>query len=274
MPFQKIAAEKMARAVVRQIEGLVLRGVLRPGDRLPPERELASRLDVSRPTLREALADLEARWLIESRPGGGTFVSDVMGSAFTPPLIELFATHDAVLFDYIAFRRDVEALAAERAALAATEADLEVVCSVFDRLEAASEAGDRDRAAALDAEFHLAVVESAHNLMMMHVMRSLSSLLVRGVFYNRDAVYSLEKGRGQLLEQHREIRDAVVGRRPAAARAAVEAHLDFVAEAVRTAERVRSREEISELRRRHEANRAARSRVRRPPPRRGMEAAE
>ena len=56
MPFQKIASEKLAAAVVRQIEQLVLHGILRPGDRLPAERELSERLGVSRPSLREAIA--------------------------------------------------------------------------------------------------------------------------------------------------------------------------------------------------------------------------
>jgi DNA-binding FadR family transcriptional regulator len=104
MPFQKIIAGKISSAVTRQIEELILQGVLRPGDRLPAERELSETMEVSRPTLREALADLEERGLIATRPGGGTFIADVLGSAFAAPLIELFATHDTALFDYIACR--------------------------------------------------------------------------------------------------------------------------------------------------------------------------
>ena len=65
-----------ADAVVQQIEELILNGVLRPGDRLPPERELASEIDISRPVLREALKLLEERGLLTSRQGGGTFVAD------------------------------------------------------------------------------------------------------------------------------------------------------------------------------------------------------
>ena len=87
MPFQKVAAEKISGAVIRQIEELILQGVLRPGDQRPAERELAETMEVSRPTLREALADLEARGLIVTRPGGGTFVAEVLAAAFAPPLI-------------------------------------------------------------------------------------------------------------------------------------------------------------------------------------------
>lgn len=262
MPFQKINAEKISTAIVRQIEGLILQGVLRPGDRLPAERELAERMDVSRPTLREALAELEQSGLTVARPGGGTFVADVLGSAFAPPLIALFASHDRALFDYLSFRRDVEGLAAAQAAENATEADLDVINQVFARFEAATAKRIPEDAARLDAEFHMAIVEAAHNVVMTHMMRSLYELLVKGVFYNRRIVYGLRAGRERLLEQHRAIRDAVVARDSVAARKAVEVHMDFVAEALKEADLRRSREEIASLRQQHEEMRAARPRVR------------
>lgn len=263
MPFRKIVAEKISSAVVRQVEELILQGVLRPGDRLPAERELAERLEVSRPTLREALADLEARGLVVTRPGGGTFVADILAAAFAPPLVELFATHEMALFDYIAFRRDLEGLAAERAASNATDADLEVIASVFRRMEAAARKRDPSEEAAIDAEFHMSIVEAAHNVVMLHMMRSLYDLLVRGVFYNRSAVYALPGQRSRLLEQHRAIHDAVLARDPRAARRAVEEHLDFVADAVSRARHQRTREQIAELRRQHERRRMLSSRSRR-----------
>lgn len=260
MPFHKINADKISYAVVRQVENLILQGVLRPGDRLPSERDLAEKMDVSRPTLREAFGTLEDRGLIVARPGGGTYVGDVLGSAFATPLIELFATHDAALFDYIAFRRDLEGLAAERAALRATDTDLQVIDSVYRRLEAAAEKNDATRTAEVDAEFHMAVVEAAHNIVMLHVMRSLYELLLRGVFYNRNVIYGLPEGRRQLMDQHRKIRDAMLARDPAAARDAVEEHMDFVEASLREADRCRSREEIAALRHRHEQLRSAKPR--------------
>jgi GntR family transcriptional repressor for pyruvate dehydrogenase complex len=262
MPFQKIVAGKISNAVTRQIEELILQGVLRPGDRLPAERELSETMDVSRPTLREALADLEERGLIATRPGGGTCIAEVLGSAFAAPLIELFATHDTALFDYIAFRRDMEGLAAERAAINATDADLAVIDSAFRRMEEAAAKRNPDKEAALDAEFHMTIVEAAHNVVMLHMLRSLYDLLVRGVFYNRNVIYSLRERRTKLLDQHRAIRDGVLARDPQAARAAVEAHLDFIAEALRDANRMRSREQVAALRQRHEELRSQKPRVR------------
>ena len=91
MPFEKIEPEKAANAVIHQIEQLILRGVLHPGERLPSERELATKFEVSRPTLRDALSDMEKRGLIVTRPGAGVFVAQVLGSAFSPPLVALFS---------------------------------------------------------------------------------------------------------------------------------------------------------------------------------------
>ncbi|MEL7026007.1 MAG: GntR family transcriptional regulator, partial [Pseudomonadota bacterium] len=64
MPFEKVQPEKLSGAVVRQIELLILEGVLRPGERLPAERELADRLGVSRPSLREAISELQTKGLL------------------------------------------------------------------------------------------------------------------------------------------------------------------------------------------------------------------
>ena len=127
MPFQKIQSEKLSSSVVRQIEQLILRGILRPGERLPPERQLSDRLGVSRPSLRDAVAELQDKGLLCTRAGAGVFVAEVLGSAFSPALTELFARHDEAVFDYLSFRRDIEALAAERAARLGTESDLAVI---------------------------------------------------------------------------------------------------------------------------------------------------
>ena len=86
MPFQKIITEKLSSSVTLQIEKLILRGILRPGDRLPSERELAERFGVSRPSLREAIANLDKKGLLVSKANAGIFVADVLGNAFSPAL--------------------------------------------------------------------------------------------------------------------------------------------------------------------------------------------
>ena len=255
MPFEKVTPEKLSTAVTRQIEKLILRGILRPGERLPAERELAEKLGVSRPSLREAVADLQAKGLLSTRAGAGVYVADVLGSAFAPALIRLFAEHDEAVFDYIGFRRDLEGLAACRAARLASDTDLRVIQTVMDKMEAAHRKTNPADEARLDAEFHMAIVEASHNVIMLHMMRSMFQLLREGVFYNRQVMFKQRTTRGALLDQHRAINAAIQARDPAAARAAVEAHLNYVERALSDQQKAERNEAIARQRYEHEQSR-------------------
>ncbi|MGO4914155.1 FadR/GntR family transcriptional regulator [Pseudogemmobacter sp. W21_MBD1_M6] len=255
MPFQRIQSEKLSSSVVRQIELLILRGILRPGERLPSERELSEKLGVSRPSLREAVADLQERGLLATRAGAGIYVGDVLGSAFSAALIKLFAAHDEAVFDYIAFRRDLEALAAERAARLASDTDLKVVDTLFRKMEAAHTKRNPADEAKLDAEFHLSIIEASHNVIMLHMMRSMFELLREGVFYNRQVMFKQRTTRDMLLDQHRAINSALQARDAAAARAAVEAHLNYVEASLSDQQKSERNEEIARQRFEHEQSR-------------------
>jgi GntR family transcriptional repressor for pyruvate dehydrogenase complex len=248
MPFTPIIQERVADSVVHQIEQLILRGVLRPGERLPSERSLAEKLGVSRPSVREAIADLETRGLLRAKAGSGVYVADVLGSAFSEPLIQLFSSHDEALFDYIAFRRDLEGLAAERAARMASDTDLKVISAVFHKMEQAHNKRNPAEEAALDAEFHMAIVEASHNVFMLHMMRSMFEMLRAGVFYNRQVMFKVRTTREALLDQHRAIHDAILDRKPEQARRAIEDHLGFVETCMHEDKKAVANESISKLR--------------------------
>jgi len=252
MPFQPVTPEKLSQAVIRQIEKLILRGILRPGERLPPERELAERLNVSRPSLRDAIGALQAAGLLSAKAGAGVYVADVLGSAFAPALVELFARHDEAVFDYLSFRRDLEGLAAERAATYGSDTDLAVVQAVYDKMEAAHGKRNGDEEAQLDAQFHMAIIEASHNVVMLHMMRSMYELLRGGVFYNRQVMFKQRTTRAALLDQHRAINDALQGRDATQARAAVETHLDYVEEALTNQKKADRNESIARQRLQHE----------------------
>jgi GntR family transcriptional repressor for pyruvate dehydrogenase complex len=255
MPFEPVQQEKLSQGVVRQVEGLILRGILRPGDRLPSERELSERMGVSRPSLREALANLQDRGLLVSKAGAGVFVADVLGSAFAPALVTLFATHDEAVFDYISFRRDMEGLAAERAAHLGSDTDLAVIDSIFQKMETAHQKRNPADEAALDADFHLAIIDASHNIIMLHMMRSMYDLLKEGVFYNRSIMFKQRMTRDHLLDQHRAINDALQARDQIKARAAVAAHLDYVESALSDQQKADRNEAFAKKRFEHEAKR-------------------
>lgn len=255
MPFEKVTAEKLAQSVSKQIELLILRGILRPGERLPAERDLAERMGVSRPSLREALEALEEKGLVVSRPGSGVFIAEVLGSAFSTALIELFASHDEAVYDYLDFRRDLEGLAAERAARRGSDTDLAVIATIFGKMEAAHQKRNPTDEAALDAQFHMAIIEASHNVVMLHMMRSMFDLLRQGVFYNRMMMFKNRMTRDMLLDQHRAINTAIQARDAAAARAAVAAHMDYVEQALQEQARSERNEAVARQRIEHEKSR-------------------
>lgn len=255
MPFHKVTPEKLSNSVVRQIEQMVLRGILRPGERLPSERDLADKLGVSRPSLRDAIADLADRGLLVSRAGSGVFVAEVLGSAFSPALTQLFSTHDEAVIDYISFRRDMEGLAAERAATLGSETDLKLIDTIYGKMEQAHQKRDPSDEAQLDAEFHMAIIEASHNVIMLHMLRSMFELLRQGVFYNRQVMFRNRMTRDQLLDQHRAINAAIQARDPVAARAAVGAHMAYVEQAFHDQMRAEKHESIARQRLEQEASR-------------------
>lgn len=252
MPFQKVQTEKLSLAVVRQIELLILRGILRPGERLPSERELAERMGVSRPSLREAISDLQEQGLLTAKAGSGIYVAEVLGSAFSPALIRLFGNHDEAVSDYLSFRRDLEGLAAERAARMGSDSDLKVVQTILDKMETAHARNAAEEEAHLDAQFHMAIIEASHNVVMLHMMRSMFDLLRQGVFYNRQIMFQQRTTRDAILDQHRTINTALQDRDPKGARKAVEDHLNFVKSCMAHQQKALRNEKIAQLRLMHE----------------------
>ena len=255
MPFRPITSEKLSVAVVRQIETLILRGILRPGERLPAERELAERLNVSRPSLRDAIGALQDKGLLTTKAGAGVYVADVLGSAFSPALIDLFARHPEAVRDTVAFRRDIETLAAKRATRLASDTDLALVQTLFDKMQAAHDKRDAKLEADLDSQFHLAIIEASHNIIMLHMMRSMYELLKGGVFYNRQVIFKQKTRRTALLDQHRAINDALQARDANAAEAAVKAHMDFVEQSLEDDRRAAANEDIARARLDYETRR-------------------
>jgi GntR family transcriptional repressor for pyruvate dehydrogenase complex len=255
MPFQKIPAKKLSQSVVHQIELLILRGILLPGERLPSERDLATKMGVSRPSLRQAISELQERGLLTCKAGAGVFVAEVLGSAFSEGLVKLFARHREAVFDYIDFRRDLETLAAERAARLGSDTDRLVIDTVFNRMQVAHQKSNPSDEARLDADFHMAIAQASNNIIMLHMMRSMYHLLREGVFYNRQIMFAQKTTRAVLLDQHRTINETIQARDADAARVAVHAHLDFIKSALASNIKNEENEVIAKLRYQREISR-------------------
>lgn len=225
-----IRMPRVAEAVAAHIEKMILQGVLRPGEKLAAERDLAEKLEVSRPSLRDALGKLEERGLIRIGRDGARVARFL--EPLSAPLFELFADKPRVNADYFVYRRMIEAEAARLAASRATDLDRKVIEGIVAHMKEAHELEDPARETDLDAELHLAIYEAAHNVVMLHVMRVLSEMLRNDVFYNRDQLYRRDGARDKLLAQHLAIADAVLAGDAARAGRAAEDHIRFTFETV------------------------------------------
>ncbi|NKN38605.1 FadR family transcriptional regulator [Agrobacterium sp. a22-2] len=246
--FAQITHSRTASEVVRQIELLILQGVLRDGDRLPGERDLALDFDVSRPILREALKELEQRGLLVSQHGGGTYVADIIGQVFSKPIIDLISRHERATRDYLEYRRELEGLTAELAARRASETDLALLARIVEDMKAAHGRGRPEDELAADVEFHNAIGEAAHNIILLHTMRACYRLLSEGIFFNRRAVFAFADARDRLLAQHIAIYEAIAAGDPDGAKQAAQAHIDFVMQAVDSAARADEWGRVARLR--------------------------
>ncbi|GAB4269749.1 MAG: pyruvate dehydrogenase complex transcriptional repressor PdhR [Deferrisomatales bacterium] len=248
MAFDRVKSPKLSDAIAGQLERLILEGILKPGERLPPERELAQRLEVSRPSLREALQKLEVMGLVEQRQGGGTYVAGILAPVLMEPLLHVFQRHPETVYDLLEFRQALEGISAYYAASRSTEADREILSRRLEAIEEAHRRGDPGAEAEADAEFHLAIAEASHNVVLLHIMRGLFDLLRKGIVASREKLYLKAGVRETLYNQHRSLCRAVLAADPEAARTAASEHLAFVDRTLRSLEAEKARENRSQRR--------------------------
>ncbi|AUH50452.1 GntR family transcriptional regulator [Chromobacterium sp. ATCC 53434] len=248
MAYPKVALPKLSDVIVQQLEKRILDGVLKPGDRLPPERRLAEELGVSRPSLREAIQQLASRGLLASRQGGGTWVTDRLEASFSDPWETLLRQHQALHGDLLEFRRVLEGAAAHHAASRATAADLQQLQRCIERLQQAYRGGDLAAQAQSDAEFHRTVAEASHNALFVQLSASLLTVLRRHIHDNVAKLFAAGEVAEALRGQHLAIWQAIRDRQPDAARQAAEQHIDFVADTLRAQGRQDERDARTRLR--------------------------
>lgn len=229
---------KLANAIADHLEKLILEGVLRPGEKLAAERELAEKFDVSRPSLREALEKLQAKGLLETTKAG-TVVTQFL-APLAQPLAELFADKPRATADYFEYRRIVEGQATALAAIRATDVDRAAISECCAKMEMAHSVEDPTEEVNADADLHLLIYEASHNVVMLHVMRVFGEFHRHEILFSREQLYRRFGVRDQLLKQHLAIADAVLRGDPKIAETAASSHVTFT---FNTLEEIRRDEE-------------------------------
>lgn len=222
--FKTIAPERRgatSEEVVAQLREMIHRGELRPGDRLPPERDLAKLLGVSRPTLRAGIRSLSAVGVLKSRQGAGTFVvkADGQPTLDSSPLRLMASLHgftSAEMFEArLALEMAVAGLAAERATGDHMATMAEEVAGMFASLE------DPEQFLTHDVRFHQGVAAASGNRILTALMNMVSKIL----FEIRIKTVKRATDLKESAELHRSIYNAIRKHDPEAARAAMREHL-------------------------------------------------
>jgi GntR family transcriptional repressor for pyruvate dehydrogenase complex len=197
-----------------------------PGSRLPSERELAERMGVSRPLVRETMRLLVGQGLVEVRPRRGIFVRAVADGGLGDAFSQLIGTDFDRVMELLEVRRALETRSAYLAAQYATAADLAALATIYAELARDKESGATGDDA--DVRFHCAIAAAAGNTVLTHLMATLHGALVKAARLLASRLMDSAHYRTEMFELHARIFEAIKERKPKAAAAAMEAHFAFV----------------------------------------------
>jgi len=220
--FRPIKQEKLSVKISNMIKTLIIEGELKPGDPLPPERELMRLLNVSRPSIREALKSLVGMGFLEASKGNRTVVRSLAAGRMLDPLNQLLQDDITIVFELIEVRKAIEAWNAYYAAKRATPADIERLERNIASMKA--KIGDHDFAIEkVDADFHLAISEATHNKIQTHIMFTIYDTIRESI-----GKYFQSINFNDVYHQHQDIVQAIKKKNPEAAREKILEHLEYV----------------------------------------------
>lgn len=220
--FKPIKQEKLSVKISNQIKTLIIEGELKPGDPLPPERELMGLLNVSRPSIREALKSLLGMGFLETSKGNRTVVKSLAAGSILEPLNHLLKDDITIVFQLLEVRKAIEAWNAYYAAKRATAEDIahleENVEGMRRKVRQADFNLETD-----DADFHLSISEATHNKIQTHIMFTIYDILKNtiGQFYGN---FDMDK----IYNQHLAVAEAIKRKDSEEARSKILEHLDYV----------------------------------------------
>ena len=221
MPIQSIEPRRLYRQIADQIRTLIRSGEFRPGSRLPPERDLAKQLGVSRPSVREALIALEVEGLVDVRIGSGIYV---LGPGGIGENEQSNVEAESGPFELLRARWVIEGECAALAAKSAKEAQVAAIEEALELMQ--KEMTTEKQPLNADRLFHLRIAEATGNGALVHVVKMLweerTGPLYKQLEHHYDSLQLWETA----MNEHRAIVKAIAARNPAGARAAMQRHLN------------------------------------------------
>lgn len=220
--LKTIKPKRLYEEIVQQIQDLIRQGTLKSGDRLPSERELAERFQVSRSSLREAIRVLELQGIVVSQPGAGTFISTSVISSLESPIASRLIEGQSALRDilelHLLLEPHIAALGAERATIDNVRRMAESL-QQQERQIARGETGVKG-----DTAFHLAIAQATQNSVLEQVLTIITDILHQ----HRSQSLQTPSRPERSLESHRHILQMILQRDIEGAREAMAHHISMV----------------------------------------------
>ena len=223
--IKPIKPKKVSELIYVQLKDLIFRGEFKPGQKIPPERELADSFGVSRPSVKSAIEKLVNMGFLVQRQGQGTFVTPYETRFLENPLRDLLQVSEHNLLDLLEVRLGLETQGVALAAQRATDDDIQKLEKCIQDIMAKIEAGDAGSDE--DTAFHMGIAYATKNSALIYLMKSFYDLLFYGIRQN--LFYLAEAGNlPTVAVQHSEIFECIARRHPEAAKKAMADHIQYV----------------------------------------------
>lgn len=218
---------KIYEQVIDQIKNMIVNGNVKVGDKLPSERELAETLQVSRTSIREALRALEIIGLIESKHGGGNYISENFESGLFQPLSLIFMIRQNSLQEILEVRKAIEVETAAIAAQKITDEELEGLEIL---IKAFKNTNNEEDNAKIDKKFHFEIAKASRNYIIVNILNTISLLMDFSIKDARKLILQDEGNLEVLIQQHEDIYNALKSHNSKKAAEAIRKHLGLINE--------------------------------------------
>ncbi|QBD84604.1 FadR family transcriptional regulator [Clostridium tetani] len=222
--FSPVKNKKIYEEVIEQIKDMIYKGILKKGDKLPSERDMVEKLQVSRTSVREALRSLEIVGLIESRQGEGNFIKEDFEDGLIEPLSVMFMLQDSKSEEILELRKIIEVGTIKLAAERITESELGKLNELKEKLRTPNK---EENLAEIDREFHYKIAAASKNFLLLGVLNAISALMESYIKDARKSILEEEGNRQELITQHENIFEALNNNSEDEAVEAMTKHLDF-----------------------------------------------
>lgn len=218
---------KVYEQVIEQIRDMIIDGTLKKGDKLPTERDLASKMDISRSSVREAIRVMDVMGLVESRHGGGNYLRKSLENSLLEPLSMMFMLEECSPKDILELRRIIEV---GNVSLAADRIDEEELSCIKDLVEKMKTTEDEVINAQFDRDFHYKIARASKNFLVISFISVISTLMDTFIKGARNIILSDESNRLILNRHHEDIYNALSVRDAKRAVFVMQKHFDLIEE--------------------------------------------